>query len=372
VLIAFLSFGESIPQFLAKWQYGVHSISREETLAEAAAELARAESGYAPNAFIPDLDKKSDVDELTDEIIELNKELRPRYVAVPTGFELILPAPEQPFAVPEDTTLGAVAKEKLGKEGKAQLLLTLNQNRLIHVKKGMKLKLPAETKYEVPEEASLAAVAKAALNADDPASARKLYDSNKLGEDVVARRIVVRPGTELELPKDMKYKAAKEVYLGDVAGEMLDDPSRAADILDMNLEKLIYLPKGKVLLLPEGAPYEVTEDATLGDVAEKALKDRDKSQKLLELNRDDLEGVLRLSQGAQMRVPQKTWPATVAFGALIVFLIVVGGGWLFRSSLAEPTAPNDDLSSNGGSSWEGAFPGSLDHEQTGIQDELNA
>jgi putative OPT family oligopeptide transporter len=347
VLIAFLSFGEAIPQFLATWQYGTHSISHDQTLAEAAAELARAQSGYAPDAFISDADKKSDVDDLTDQIIELNKEVRPRYVPVPKGFELQLPAPEQPYTVPEDTTLGALAEDKLGKKGKAQLLLSLNQNRLIHVKKGMKLKLPAEKKYEVPADASLADVAKAALNADDPASARKLYDLNKLGEDVDARRIVVRPGTELDLPKDLKYKTTKEVYLGDVAGETLDDPTRAADILDMNLEKLIYLPKGKVFLLPEGAPYEVTEDANLGDVAEKALKDRDKSQKLLELNRDDLEGVLHLAKGAELRVPQKTWPATAAFGMLIVFLIVVGAGWLFRSSSAEPTMEGDDLSSNG-------------------------
>jgi hypothetical protein len=158
----------------------------------------------------------------------------------------------------------------------------------------------------------------------------------------------VRPGTELELPKNLAYKAEKRIYLGDVAGAKLDDPSRAGDILDSNLGKLVYVPAGKTLLLPEEAPYEVIEDATLGQVAQKALGDSDKAQKLLDLNRDDLESVIDLSEGAELRLPQKNWPAVLAFGLLVLFLILVGTGLLFRPALADSNGPEDRLAREDG------------------------
>jgi hypothetical protein len=69
----------------------------------------------------------------------------------------------------------------------------------------------------------------------------------------------------------------------------------------------------------------------LGEVAVAALGSAEKAQKLYELNQETLTPKVILPVGAEVKVPQRNLPGLVAFGLLVLFLLVVGLGWLFKS-----------------------------------------
>jgi hypothetical protein len=69
----------------------------------------------------------------------------------------------------------------------------------------------------------------------------------------------------------------------------------------------------------------------LGEVAVAALGQAEKAQKLYELNKDVLKPKVTLPVGAQVKVPQRNSPGLAAFGLLVLLLLVVGLGWLFKS-----------------------------------------
>ena len=327
VAIAFLSFSDTIPSLMSKWQYRTHTAGSEQTLTALAQEMARHELGLPSDAFLEE-DNKRRVDELADDIAGLNQELKPRFVPVPKNFPLRLPQIKDPYVVPADTTLGKLAEEKLGSAAKAQLLLSLNQNRLIRVPRGMPLALPAQKTYLVKTEGSLAEVARAALHSNDPSQMVRLYKFNRLDEDVSPRYVVVPAGKQIDLPKGLRYKAKANTYLGDVAEEVFDAPSRAADILDLNLGELVRIKPNTTLLLPEDKPYIVTQDATLEDVAQAALGAGDRAAILYDLNHDELEKPILIPKDTVLKLPQANWPGVAAFGLLTAFLIVVGLGWM--------------------------------------------
>ncbi len=67
-------------------------------------------------------EQKKEVDDLADEIVELNADLKPRFTKVPKGFKVKLVLPKnQTYVTPAETTLGKVAQEKLGSERLAPL-----------------------------------------------------------------------------------------------------------------------------------------------------------------------------------------------------------------------------------------------------------
>jgi putative OPT family oligopeptide transporter len=142
VLIAFLNFSDEIPRALARWQYLEDAISREETLPDAAQEVARRDLGLGEQ--VPE-DRKEAVDELTGEIRELNTDLPPHYVRVPKGTVLQL-GKGATFMAERDMYLGDVAQEVLGTADKAESLLDLNKDTL-----KVPEKLPAGARLKVPQ-----------------------------------------------------------------------------------------------------------------------------------------------------------------------------------------------------------------------------
>jgi putative OPT family oligopeptide transporter len=336
VVVAFLSFSDEIPRFLGTWQYRTVNTSQEATLSFAAIDVSRRELGYSQDRL--PVEKKEDLDDLANEVTDLNANLRLRYVRVPAGMMLKLPKNEE-YQVNESAYLGDIAKDKLGSAGKAQSLFGLNVEQLIRVEKGLSLKLPEDRTYKVPQESTLEQVAKAAVGSTE--KAKKLYDLNKLNANIKPGLLLVPAGLELKMPRGDSFKVTKEAYLDDIAAQKLDDPSKAQDILDLNLEKLVRIPKDAVLVLPE-EPYEVKEAGSLGEVAKKALGSADKAQRLYDLNEDELKPEVQLPGGTQLRLPQWTSPAVVAFGLLTLFLVLVGARLVFK-----PKSGIAQLESNG-------------------------
>ncbi|HJT76347.1 MAG TPA: oligopeptide transporter, OPT family [Gemmataceae bacterium] len=142
--------------------------------------------------------------------------------------------------------------------------------------------------------------------------------------------------TRQETPAD----AAREVALRDLGvGEPVPDDRKEAvdeltgEVKELNADLLphyVRVPKGTVLQLGKGATFTADEDMYLGDVARKVLGSEDKAQSLLDLNKGTLKLPQELPAGARLKVPQGNWPALAAFGVLVVFLVLVGAGLLFR------------------------------------------
>ncbi len=141
VLIAFLSFNDAIPRLLATWQYTTVTIDQEQDFGTATKYAAAQDLGITGwlNRLLG-RHKEVDEDEVKA-IVALNADLKPRSFRVPAGTVLKLPG-DQFYAVPTATTLGDVARDKLDAVGKASLLLGLNQDQLLPVAAGTKLKVP--------------------------------------------------------------------------------------------------------------------------------------------------------------------------------------------------------------------------------------
>ena len=81
----------------------------------------------------------------------------------------------------------------------------------------------------------------------------------------------------------------------------------------------------------------------MGSLAENLLGSADEAAALfernpkLELPQESPGGIARLKPaqnlpaGATLKVPQKDWPAGLAFAALVLFLGAIGAGWLLRA-----------------------------------------
>ncbi len=138
VLIAFLSFSDAIPQYLATWQYRTITTDKQEDLDAAVKDAALHELRIRGK---PSEEQEKEIDEEASGISELNADLKTRYFRVPAATVLTLPG-EQTWLVPIDMTLGDVAQFQLGSAGKASLLLSLNLSHLIRV--------PAKTELKVP------------------------------------------------------------------------------------------------------------------------------------------------------------------------------------------------------------------------------
>lgn len=140
VLIAFLAFSDTLPRDLSAFQYRSVAIGAELSLEEAAAAVAERE---LPNGSAEERKK------LAGEIVGLNEDdLPPQWVKVPAGTKVKVAPGEQgaEYEAQGDTTLGAVAKEKLGRAWKAAQLLELNKEKLKAPEK-----LPGQAEVFVPQ-----------------------------------------------------------------------------------------------------------------------------------------------------------------------------------------------------------------------------
>ncbi len=137
VLIAFFAFSDTLQRDLSMFEYRSVAIGAELSLPDAAAAVAARER---PNGT--DADRKA----LAAAIVGLNADdVPPQWVKVPKGATVKLPAGGS-YEAQTDTTLGEVAKEKLGRTWKAGQILELNKDSL-----KLSEKLPPQAELNVPQ-----------------------------------------------------------------------------------------------------------------------------------------------------------------------------------------------------------------------------
>jgi hypothetical protein len=130
MLIAFLAFSDDIPKDLTAWQYRTYTVQHAGSLKDLSQEVAQQEVGesLSRSALFSRLfaQKKED---LAKEIEKLSEEQTVFYAPVPRGTKLKLPG-KPVYEVPEDTTLGQLAKQELGRADRAPQILNLNKDQL--------------------------------------------------------------------------------------------------------------------------------------------------------------------------------------------------------------------------------------------------
>ena len=167
-----------------------------------------------------------------------------------------------------------------------------------------------------------------------------------LNSDQLDRYAPVPRGTKIRLVNKRTYTATTDTTLGAVAEEMLGSQAKAVALMKCNRQELlpyVKVAKGESVRLPDYRMYSVGEDTTLGSLAEKVLGSSDAAAKLLERNPKlelpgkSPDGFARLTPardlppGAKLKLPQRAWPATMAFALLVLFMAGVGGGFLLKT-----------------------------------------
>ncbi len=109
------------------------------------------------------------------------------------------------------------------------------------------------------------------------------------------------------------------------------------EIITLNKDELAkhsVLKAGTILKLPNGDNFRVPRDEKLADVAQDALKDANKTHEILQQNEEIVPLPEKLPPGVRVKLPLVNWPSLVTFGALCLFLLVVGLGWLLPGGAA--------------------------------------
>jgi putative OPT family oligopeptide transporter len=143
VLIAFLSFSDTIPRLLGTWQYREFTLQQERPLSELYTSIARQELGVSGAQPAPA--QADEVRALSEEIAELNAGQLGRYVRVPKGTVLKLPK-DQTYQAATDSYLKDIAEQALRSPAQAQLLLDLNTDKLKPPES-----LPAGASIKIPQ-----------------------------------------------------------------------------------------------------------------------------------------------------------------------------------------------------------------------------
>ncbi len=157
VLIAIISFGDTVPKFLARWEYREVAVGSAATLDQQIRGLAADELGEkrseAAGKTEPVENQAARIDAMAEEIRDLNRGALAERVPVTAGTKLQLPG-DKKFTAPEAATLGQIAAEKLGSADKAGQLLEMNAKALPKLER-----LPPETRLKVPQRTWPAVVA---------------------------------------------------------------------------------------------------------------------------------------------------------------------------------------------------------------------
>ncbi len=123
VLVAFLSFNDTIPKILGRWQFREQTITVAKPLDEEYEDAAASTLGLRER---PE-PKSLQLQEMAAEIKDLNTAQLPRYVLVPAGTKLTLPK-DKIYVAPKRMTLGEIAAAELGDQDNASSLLDLNED----------------------------------------------------------------------------------------------------------------------------------------------------------------------------------------------------------------------------------------------------
>ncbi len=149
-------------------------------------------------------------------------------------------------------------------------------------------------------------------------------------------------GVTVEGLKKALADARDERELAVIQGRMERLKERGKEIAKLSEEegvphRYVKVAAGAKLFNPEKREeFEVTQEALLGDVALAQMGRAYKAQALFKANEAKLTLPKELPAGATLYVPKSDWPAIGVFALLIVFLLIVGAGWLF------PTPPETE------------------------------
>ena len=127
VVIAFLSFSDTIPQAMARWQYRQVPVSAGESIDEQFRAVAQAELGFSGKSATGE--QSAAIDSESAAIRQLNDALLAELAPVKQGQELKLPNDKR-YTVSDEKDLGQVAEKKLSSADKAPQLLDLNKSQL--------------------------------------------------------------------------------------------------------------------------------------------------------------------------------------------------------------------------------------------------
>lgn len=210
MLLAFTNFSDRLPAVLSAWQYRTVQVSTARPLGDAADEIGRRELHLPPPGETLSSSQQKKLDAFTEEVKDLNSAELARVAPVPPGAKVRLPKKET-YTAPADTTLGAIAAEKLGSQDKAMALLKLNRQELVpfvKVPKGMALRLPDYTTHVVAEDTTLGPLAEKIIgNSDAAASVFERNSQLELPAESPEGIARLKPadqlpaGTELKLPQ---------------------------------------------------------------------------------------------------------------------------------------------------------------------------
>lgn len=137
-------------------------------------------------------------------------------------------------------------------------------------------------------------------------------------------------GQSLPLEKAAEAIAARELPNGTA-----DERKKyAVEVVGLNEDEApavwARVPKGTTLKLPKGREYTAEVDTTLGAVAKAEVGRSWKAGQLLDMNKDVVKPPAALPAEAELYLPQPQWPTLIPFGLLILFLFVVGCGYVMR------------------------------------------
>jgi putative OPT family oligopeptide transporter len=148
VMLAFLAFSDEIPKDLSRWQYRTVAIGQAKSFDQAVKDIARERYGIDADRLDPKADADKPRLERLSELKQINSDMPILLTRVPQGTVLKLPKKEgkgETYTVTQDSTLGQVAEQVLGRARKATDIAPLNPT----------LKppevLPADTELRIPQ-----------------------------------------------------------------------------------------------------------------------------------------------------------------------------------------------------------------------------
>jgi putative OPT family oligopeptide transporter len=146
VLLAFLAFSDEIPKDLTKWQYSKVTLSAPQNFDAAVKDLARTRYHIDPDRLDPKVDKEKI--QFYSELKKMNEDVPIYHIKIEKGTRLKLPKEEEKgeeAVATEDTTLGQLGAQILGRERKAIDIFNANP--------GLKLPptLPAGAELKIPQ-----------------------------------------------------------------------------------------------------------------------------------------------------------------------------------------------------------------------------
>jgi hypothetical protein len=182
MLLAFTYFSKDLPDQLSRWRYATYEVKEETTFDEVADELARQRIRFFGKPTPEQQEERFAA--FREELDEINAAERAFWARVPAGAKVLLKKDET-YTAAQDTTLGAIIEEKGLAEGEkarkqALDLLKLNKEHLVPfapVPRGTRLRLKKYDSFEATEDTTVGAVAKEREGGPDAALA--LYERNR-------------------------------------------------------------------------------------------------------------------------------------------------------------------------------------------------